>query len=208
MTKEYFAKKVECYIESKDEWIEIPEMIIERSNFSTCIIKEQYLFALFGYNNINKQYLNSIEFIDLLCENAQWKCLYYENINNSSLLLAGALSINNTFGGYDGNEKKYNKYFYQINLKKNFDEENYDISDEKLSEIIRIENSKNYNNLDIDNNQDLSGNKMKNIDFCFNMGYNRYYGENENLIYIAFDKEFNAHMINAESFSHEIFNFQ
>ena len=207
------TKKVECYLEPKDEWIEIPEMIIERSNFSTCIIREQYLFALFGYNNINKQYLNSIEFIDLLCENAQWKYLYYENVNNSSLFLTGSLSINMddkkiiTFGGYDGNEKIYNKYFYQINLKKNFDEENYDISDEKLSEIIRIEKCNNYNNLDSGNNQDLNGNKMK-IDFCFNMGYNRYYGENENLIYISFDKELNAHMINAESFSHEIFNFQ
>jgi hypothetical protein len=34
-----FNKKVECYIESKNEWIEIPEMLTERSNFSCCIIQ-------------------------------------------------------------------------------------------------------------------------------------------------------------------------
>ena len=207
-------KKVECYIESKNEWIEIPEMLIERSNFSTCIIKEQYLFALFGYNNNTQQYLNTIEFIDLLCENAKWKYLSYENINNSSLFFIGSLAINFDdkkiiiLGGYDGNEKRYNNNFYQIILKKNFDKENYNISDEKLSEIIKIENNNNLNLNDMDNDWNgHSGDEVENQCCFFNMGYNRYYGENDNIFYVAFDKELNAHLINVDGFSHEIFNF-
>ena len=119
-----FNKKVECFIESKNEWIEIPEMLSERSFFSSCIIKEQYLFVFFGYNNISKQYLNSIEFIDLLCENAKWKYLYFENNDNLSLFLIGTLGINYDnkkiiiFGGYDDKIKKGNNCFYQLNLKK------------------------------------------------------------------------------------------
>ena len=198
-----FNKKIECYIESKNEWIEIPEMLIERSNFTTCILKEQFLFSLFGYNNINKQYLNSIEFIDLLCENAEWKYLYYENENgsNNSLYLAGALGMNCDdkkiiiFGGYDGKNKKENNYFYQIYLKKNFDK-NYHNCEETLSNIIKIGNS--------------SESKHNNINtfYDFEFGYNTYYEENNNPIYIAFDRGFNVHLININTFSHEIFNFQ
>ena len=198
-----FNKKVECYIESKNEWIVIPEMLTERSNFTTCIIKEQYLFSLFGYNNINKQYLNSIEFIDLLCENAEWKYLYYENENgsNNSLYLTGALGMNFDdkriiiFGGYDGKNKKENYSFYQINLKKNF-EENYEICEDKLSNIVKIGNSSDPKTNDI--------NKL----YYFEYGYNKYYEENNNFIYNAFDIGFNSHLININTFSHEIFNFQ
>jgi len=183
-----FNKKVECYIESKNKWIDIPELLTERSNFSSCIINEQYLFVLFGYNNINKQYLNSIEFIDLL----------YENI---SLFLIGALALNYDdkkiiiFGGYDGKNKKGNSSFYQINLKKNFDdEENYDIRDDKLSNI-------DYINHGLENN---SGNKI----YFLDKGYNKYYESNSNLFYTFFDSEFHAHLININTFSHEIYSIE
>ena len=196
-----FNKKVECYIESKNEWIEIPEMLTERSNFSCCIIQEQYLFALFGYNNISKQYLNSIEFIDLLCENAKWKYLYYENINNLSLYLIGSLGISFNgktiiiFGGYDGKSQKGNNFFYQINLKKNFDEENYEINDENLSNITKIKQEMEINN--------------ESKYYFFGYNYNKFYDEkNTNLFLSSFDNEFHAHIINLNTFSHEIYNFE
>ena len=196
-----FSKKVECYIESKNEWIDIPEMLTERSNCSCCIIQEQYLFALFGYNNTSKQYLNSIEFIDLLCENAKWKYLYYENVNNLSLYLVGALGISYNsktifiFGGYDGKSQKGNNFFYQINLKKNFDEENYEINDDNLSSITKI-------------NQELELNN-ENKYYFFGYNYNKFYDENNtNLFLSSFDSEFNAHIINLNIFSHEIYNFE
>ena len=187
-----YNKKVECYIESKNEWIEIPEMQSERSFFSSCIIQEQYLFVLFGYNNISKQYLNSIEYIDLLCENAKWKYLYYDN-NNISLFLIGALGINYddkniiVFGGYDGNIKKDNNYFYQINLKKNFDEENNKINNDNLSNISKV-------NLDNKN--------------CFlYKGFNIYCDEKNNTIITSIDNELNLNIINLNTFSHEIYKF-
>ena len=193
-----FNKKVECYIESKNEWIDIPEMITSRSNFSTCIIKEQYLFVLFGYNKSNKQYLNSIEFIDLLYENAKWKYLYYDNCKNISLFLAGSLSINYDdkkiiiFGGYNGINKKQNTHIYLINLKKNFDdEENYDINDENLSKIDCIKQGLENNN--------------ENKCYIFDKGYNKYY-DNNNIIYTFFDSEFHAHTFNINTLTHEIYD--
>jgi len=196
-----FNKKVECYIESKNEWIDIPEMLTERSNCSCCIIQEQYLFALFGYNNVSKQYLNSIEFIDLLCENAKWKYLYYENINNLSLYLIGALGISCNsktiiiFGGYDGKSQKGNNFFYQINLKKNFDEENYEINDDNLSNITKIKQGMKFDN------------ESNYYFFCYN--YNKFYDEkNTNLFLSSFDNEFHAHIINLNTFYHEIYNFE
>ena len=196
-----FNKKVECYIETKNEWIDIPEMLTERSNFSCCIIQEQYLFSIFGYNNVSKQYLNSIEFIDLLCENAKWKYLYYENINNLSLYLVGALGIScndkiiTIFGGYDGKSQKGNNFFYQINLKKNFDEENYEINDDNLSNIIKIKQGMEFNN--------------ENKYYFFGYNYNKFYDEkNINLFLSSFDNEFHSHIINLNTFSHEIYNFE
>ena len=192
-------KKVECYIESKNEWIEIPEMLTERSNFSTCIIKEQYLFALFGYNS-NKQYLDSIEFIDLLCENSEWKYLDYENKTNLSLFLIDFLGINYDdkkiiiFGGYDGQNNMMNQYFYQINLKKNFEEESDDINNDNLTDIIKLDKTMKFN--------------FRNECFFLDLGYNKYYGENNNWIYTFFDKDLNAHIININDFSQESFNFQ
>ena len=194
-----FNKKVECYIESKNEWIEIPEMLTERSNFSTCIIKEQYLFALFGYNT-NKQYLNSIEFIDLLCENSEWKYLNYENKADLSLFLVDFLGINYDdkkiiiFGGNDGKDNIANQYIYQINLKKNFEDENYDINNDNLTNIVKLDKTMKFN--------------IKNEYSFLDFGYNKYYGDNNNWIYTFFDKELNSHIININDFSHELFNFQ
>ena len=195
-----YNKKVECYIEQKNQWIDIPEMLTERSNFSCCIIKEQYLFALFGYNNISKQYLNSIEYIDLLCENSKWRYLYYENNNNLSMFLKGAFGINYNdkailiFGGYNGQTRKGNNFYYQINLKKNFDEENYEVNDENLSNITKLNLEAKIN----DNNK---------FYFSFN-GFNKFYDENNNILLTFFDDEFHSHIINLNSFSHEIYSFE
>ena len=195
-----YNKKVECYIEQKDQWIDIPEMLTERSNFSCCIIKEQYLFALFGYNNASKQYLNSIEYIDLLCENSKWRFLYYENNNNLSMFLIGAFGINYNdksiiiFGGYNGQTRKGNNFYYQINLKKNFDEENYEVNDENLSNITKL-------------NQEVKINDNNKLYFSSN-GFNKFYDENNNILLTFFDDEFHSHIINLNSYSHEIYSFE
>ena len=160
---------------------------------------KRYLFVLFGYNNINKKYLNGIEFIDLLCENSKWKYLYYENSSDTSLYLTRSLVMNYDdkkiiiFGGYDGKNNSRNNLFYQINLKKNFDEERYDISDDNLSNIIKIGKGLEFND--------------KNKFYFFDFGYNKYFGDNNNWIYISFDSEFNVHIININTFSHEIINY-
>ena len=190
-------KKVEVYTEIKNEWIEIPEMLIERSNFSTCITKDQYLFALFGYNSSSGEYLNTIEYIDLLCEEANWKYLSYENKNKISLNLIGSLDMNYDnkkiiiFGGYDGENRKGVDCFYQLNFGKNFEEEGNNIIIAKKDNI---------------NNKNNSGSANKCFFFC--NGYSKFYGDNNYLIYTCLDRDFNSHVIKVSTLEHEIYYFE
>ena len=57
-----YNKKVELYNELKNEWTDLPELQIERSNFASVLFKNKYIFCLFGFNLPTKQYLNSSPF--------------------------------------------------------------------------------------------------------------------------------------------------
>ena len=86
-------------------------MNIERSFFSSCIIKDRYLFVFFGYNYQNKKYLDSIEYLDMLeynlnlinnnsqkCDSNSWRYLKYNYFNSNpkdiKINLIGALAFN------------------------------------------------------------------------------------------------------------------
>ena len=68
-----YNKKCEIYSILKNEWNEMKEMNIERSEFGSCIINDKYLFCIFGFNYPKNEYLNSIEYLDLLEEGSTWK---------------------------------------------------------------------------------------------------------------------------------------
>jgi hypothetical protein len=82
----------------------------------------------------------------------------------------------------------------KINLKKNFDEENYEVNDENLSNITKLNLEAKIN----DNNK-----------FYFSSnGFNKFYDENNNILLSFFDDEFHSHIINLNSYSHEIYSFE
>ena len=187
-----YNKKVELYNQSKNKWINLPELQIERRNSIACIIKNKFIFCLFGYNLPSRQYLNTIEYLDM--ENykkSSWKYLKYKNENLLSLYITGALGINYNdekiiiIGGNIGQENKPNEHFYQIIISENFekDQESYA---EKIKRKLK----------DID----------KNKYYIFNKGYNKFY-DNNNLFYLAFDDYLRAHIFQVNNMAHDVFYF-
>ena len=78
-------------------WEYLPEMINERSNSTSCIIylkENEYILNIFGYNNPSKQYLSTIEYLDLKAKDSFWKFLNFKNINFISLNIANLFCMN------------------------------------------------------------------------------------------------------------------
>ena len=124
-------KKCEIYSILKNEWNDMPEMNIERSEFGCCIIQNKYLFCIFGFNYPKNEYLNTIEYLDLLDENPIWKYLIYNNDNLISLYIKGLLCINYIdekiilVGGFNGELNKPVEDFYQLILGHDFEKDCY-----------------------------------------------------------------------------------
>ena len=185
-----YNKKVELYNHLKNEWINMPELQIERKDCSVCLIKNRYLFCLFGYNLPTKQYLNTIEYLDVKnYKKCSWKYLYYKNENLLSLYFTGAIGINYkdekiiVIGGNNGKENIPNEYFYQLIISQNFnnDKESYiEKTKRKLKDIY------------------------KNKYYTFNKGYN-IFESNNNLFYMAFDDNLRAHLFQVNNLVHDVF---
>ena len=139
-------KKVEIFSEKNKSLSNLPEMNIERSSFSSCLVKNEYIFALFGYNFPTQQYLNTIEFYDLNgfenykynyinINDDEWKYLKYKDKNLLNLDIKGHLCFNYFdekiifFGGFNGYKNEVIDCFYQLILPENYNiEENIEES--------------------------------------------------------------------------------
>ena len=153
-----YNKKVEIFSEKTNSIINLPELNIERSNFSCCFIKNEYIFALFGYNFPTKQYLNTIEIYNINefqnsnnnyinINDDEWRILSYKDNNSLNLFIKGHSCFNYFdekiifFGGFNGYKNEAIDCFYQLNIPENFDvdDNNEDIYveplDKKLSDI-------------------------------------------------------------------------
>jgi hypothetical protein len=114
-----YNKKVEMFSEKNNSLINLPEMNIERSNFSCCFVKKEYIFALFGYNFPTEQYLNTIEIYNLNefqnnktnyihINDDEWRFLSYKDNNSLNLFIKGHSCFNYFdekiifFGGFNG----------------------------------------------------------------------------------------------------------
>ena len=198
------TKKVEeLNLNNKTEWILNSEMNKERSNFTSLIIDKKFLFACFGYNTPTFEYMESIEYINILDTNSKWKFLNFKNEKNISLYITGAFGIfeNNEiifFGGYDGNLRESNEGCFSLNLGDKFYMEN--------NENVNVEyiRKKNY----IKSVKGIL--KLKQL-FFFENNY-CFYHKNEstlsNYIWASFDNDFNVHIINGENYEHEIFFYK
>ena len=186
-----FNKKVEIFSDINKEWVEINEMNIERSFFSSCIFKNRYIFCLFGYNTPTNKYLDTIEFYDIKNEDKGWKYLNYKNPNLLRMNICGFISINFKnekiiiFGGINGIEQNPVTNFYQIILNKDF--ENYSF----IEEIKRTP-------------KDIYKNKY----YYFSNGISSFEEENKIICYTGFDNNYNAHIIRLNNeLEHDIFYF-
>jgi len=190
-----YTKYVEEYYEMNDKWSVSSQLHQERSNFNSCTINNKFLFIFLGYNTLSKQYLDTIEYIDLCDDNSKWEYLEYKNNSNMSLCLTNfaMIPINDNkiiiFGGENYFQKQINEY-YQINLEFNLNNSNFN----KISTIEKLngaEFTEKYNN-----------------SYIFNCNFNRYKDEYNNYYYVGFDKDLSVHIFNENNYHHEIFNFK
>ena len=200
-------KKVEMFSEQNNSLTNLPEMNIERSSFSCCLFKNEYIFALFGYNFPTQQYLDTIEFFDLSeLENLmynyininddEWRYLNYKCNNSLDLSIKGHMCFNYFdekiifFGGFNGYKNEAVDSFYQLNLSENFNfednnEDNYiEQLDKKLNDI----------------------NKNRIYYFGNNNGLLYCYNQN-NIYFEAIDTNYYAHILDLNNFKHNIHYF-
>ena len=189
-----YNKKVEIYSINKNQWDYLPDMLVERSNSSTCIIdnkenNNEYIINLFGYNSASKKYLNTIEYLDLNKKDSSWKYLKYNNQDNIFLNIRNFFCINCeenkivVIGGCNEKENIYNDNYIEIILGKNMEEGNiFEEKNKKLKDI------------------------NKKYSFC-NV-YKFIDSNNKNqIIYQIFDAEFNCHLFQGENLIHDVFYF-
>ena len=182
-----YNKKVEMYSSLKNEWKEIPEMINERANFSSCIFQDKYLFAFFGFNYPKKQFLNSIEFLDLLQENTNWTYLIYQNSNLLNLKIINFITINYNeekiifFGGYNNELKKPIDKFLQLIISQ-------DLKSNYIEEVER-------------KFKDIEKNKI----YEFNTNTSSYEDEMKNKYNISIDTNNRVHIFQIDKMTHDVY---
>ena len=206
-----YCKKVEIFSEEQNLWFDLPDIQIERSFFSTCIIKNRFLFVFFGYNFPNRTYLNSIEYLDLFYynsfinnnknKNIFWRYLEYNYFSNNSsyqkINLIGSVAINYNdekiifLGGKNCLINENIEGYYQLVLLDNTN--------------IKRDESNNYIELIISKNII----KSKRNNYFYNYKYIKELNH-ENILkepsFVAFDNYYNAHLIKLSTMNHEIYN--
>ena len=184
-------KKCEIYSTIKNDWSDMSEMNIERSEFGCCIIQDKFLFSIFGFNYPKNEYLNSIEYLDLLEEGSTWKYLDYKNDKLLSLYIKGLLAINYNdekiilVGGYNGELNKPVEDFNQLILGNNFETDSY------VEDVNR-------------KLKDIQKNKL----YIFNSGITEKKDEKDRLYNIAYDNEDRIHIFEIQTITHDVFDFE
>ena len=199
-----FNKKVEIYNISKNSWKELPEMTIERSEFSSCVVNNKLLFACFGLNHPTNVYLDSIEYFDLNYydnnNNNVWKMLKYKNDMNLNLKIKGNLAINYNnekiifIGGV--NENKNIENFYQLVFNDDDFVYNNNFNNENDKSFIEAIDRK---------FKDIKKNK-----FYLFSNYNCFdYIDDKNYLYnCAFDTKNRLHLIQVSNMLHDIYEIE
>ena len=191
-----YNKKVEIYSINKNEWNILPEINIERSNSTSCIINNKYIITLFGYNNPSKEYLNSIEYLNINDKDSFWNYLKYSNQNLINLYLSNSFCINYDekkiiiIGGYNGKENKYNDKFIQIIFDNDFD------CCKNSNQNIIIEESER-------KLKDININKK----YLFNNNGYRKICKNNEIFHEIFDSNYNCHLFQTSNMSQDIYYF-
>jgi hypothetical protein len=202
----YHNRKFEMFSDIDNSLVSLEDMNIERSNFSVCVFKNKYIFALFGYNYPTHQCLDTIEFYDLKnisnYNNSngninKWRYLKYKNNNYLDLNIEGHICFNLNdekiifFGGFNGIKSEAIDCFYELVLDgDDFENE----QNNKNAYVKKLNNNLNH----------IHQNK------CYYFGNNNglLLEDNNNILFTAFDSNFHAHIIQTNNLSHNIYYFQ
>ena len=204
-------KKFEMLLKESKEIINLEEMKVERSNFATCIIKNKYIFALFGYNYPTQQYLDTIEFYELknirnyrnnhyngINNEFGWKYLHYNNNSLLNLNIEGHTCFNYNdekiifFGGFNGVQNHVENNIYELLI--NGDTFNNEFSN-KGAYVIKLDN----------NLSDIYKNG------CYFFGNNNgliFEEKNSRLKFTTFDNNSFLHILDIENLNHNVYSFE
>ena len=212
------SKKVELFLQNENKWIELPEMQLERSHFSSCILKNRYLFAFFGYNLPNQTYINSIEYLDLfnynikinnikegkfndLNNNFCWKYLEYNYFTNNDSIrkinLIGSIAVNINdekiifLGGKNCLTENKDEGYYQLII----DDTYINNDNENISCYIEKIKTKCMNNLE-------KNCVLYNFKYIDNLIYDNILKEPS---FAAFDNIYQVHLIKLYTMNHEVY---
>ena len=194
-------KKVEVYNIHKNEWKELPELNVERSEFALCVVNNTYIYALFGYNAVTKEYLNTIECLDLAMmkgnEQWKWKYLKYKNDEMISMFIKGHIA--GTFGeriivvgGVNGNDNAPEENFIVIS----FNGDNSDNSDN---------NNKKYKQLSVEKVERKVKDIYKNSAYMFGTSFSEIHDDNGREFMLAFDDDNHVHCIQKGNLGHDVY---
>ena len=209
-----YCKKVEIFSEDDNLWFDLPDIQIERSFFSTCLIKNRFLFVFFGYNFPNRTYLNSIEYLDLFYynsfinknkknenKNIFWRYLEYNYFSNNSsyqkINLIGSIAINYNderiifLGGKNCLLNEKIEGYYQLVLL-----DNTNIKGDEMNNYIELINSKNII-------KSKKNNYFNNYKYIKELNHDNILKESA---FVAFDNYYNVHLIKLGTMNHEIYN--
>ena len=185
-------KKVEIFTIDKNNWENLPEMCIERSEFTACIIKKRFIFSIFGFNALKNEYLNTIEYLDIESakENNCWRYLKYKNENLESMYIKGHLGINYNdekviiVGGVNGESNAPEENFVQLLIGNNFEDLKVEKVQRKLKDIY------------------------KNTSYMFSSGFTDFEDDMDRKYNAAFDDDDHVHIFEIGNMAHDIFYFE
>ena len=184
-------KKRNIINQNKNTWTNLSEMTVERSECSSIIINDEYLYSFFGYCCPKTKYLDSIERFNLNNESAKWEIVKYHNENHLSTFIKSTACILHTninneteimfLGGYDGKNETAVENFYIFDLKT----KKIDCVERKYPKL------KQYHCYNFHNDSNLASIK----------------DDKNKQYYVGFDDNDRVHIIEANSLMYDIISF-
>lgn len=176
------TKKCEIYNTTTSQWSSFPSMNHSHIDSSFVIINNTKIYALFGYDNMNRRYVSNIEMIDMNCVDKGW-------INVDVVSNMGGVNIT----GHKGFVEK-GKVFIVGGFKG---------GKERLGGVVEVKFEEKRSVVVVKSGNDKG--VIKDKGFVFEGGFMFFQDNNKKRVY-SVDKEFNLHVINSDTMEYNVYN--
>ena len=179
------TKKCEIYNTITSQWSSFPSMNHSHIDSSFVIINNTKIYALFGYDNMNRRFVCNIEMIDMNCIEKGW--INVDVVNNMGGVNItghkGFVEKGKVFivGGFKGGKERLGGVV-EVKFEKG----------EKERSVVVMKSGKNEG-------------VMKDKGFVFDGGFMFFQDGNKKRAY-SVDKEFNLHVINSDTMEYNVYN--